>query len=221
MKRICLIVEGAGNSKSDKSRLAEAFSKLLENAGFQRGRRPTVIAAGGRDQALSDFIATLSGRQREGFPILLVDSEDPVSFVLPKYDAPKKEHEYWRDNAPIWQHLKTRDKWEKPYGAENNQVVLMVTSMETWIAADREALKKQFKSGFNEKRLPSLLNLESRSRKEVLAALEAATKDCGRDRQYAKGEISFKLIAMLNPATLQQHLPHFQRFIAVLRHHLS
>ncbi|MEY3444608.1 MAG: hypothetical protein RLZZ519_2889 [Bacteroidota bacterium] len=209
MKRVCLIVEGAGNSKADKSRLVEAFSKLLENAGFQRGSKPTIIAAGGRDQALSDFKATLSERQRPGFPILLVDSEDPVAYKDISLDA------------PVWQHLKNRDKWEKPHGAENNQVVLMVTSMETWIAADHEVLKKQFKSGFNEKKLPSLLNLESRSRKEVLAALEAATKDCGRDRQYAKGEISFKLIAMLNPATLQQHLPHFQRFIAVLKHHLS
>jgi hypothetical protein len=102
-----------------------------------------------------------------------------------------------------------------------DQVVLMVTSMETWIAADREALKKQFKSGFNEKKLPSLINLESRGRKEVFDALQASTKDCGKDRQYKKGEISFKLLATLNPATLQQHLPHFQRFIAVLQHHLS
>lgn len=209
MKRICLIVEGGGNSKSDKSRLVEAFSKLLENAGFARGSRPTVIAAGGRDQALSTFLATLSQRQRAGFPILLADSEDPVAFKDLSLDA------------PIWQHLKTRDKWEKPLDAENSQVVLMVTSMETWIAADREALKKQFKSGFNEKKLPSLINLESRGRKEVFDALQAATKDCGKDRQYKKGETSFKLIATLNPATLQQHLPHFQRFIAVLRHHLS
>jgi hypothetical protein len=209
VKRVCLIVEGGGNSRTERTFLVKAFSKLLENAGFPRDNRPTVIAGGGRDQALSTFAATLSQRQRTGFPILLVDSEDPVNFKDTTL------------NAPIWQHLKTRDKWEKPLDAENSQVVLMVTSMETWIAADREALRKQFKSGFNEKKLPSLINLESRGRKEVFDALQASTKDCGKNRQYKKGEISFKLLATLNAATLQQHLPHFQRFIGVLRHHLS
>jgi hypothetical protein len=207
VNRVCLIVEGAGNDKAAKSQLVKALTDLLVNAGF-KGRMPRIIPAGGRDQALQDFKATLSQRQRQGFPLLLIDAEDPISSKDFSIDA------------PIWHHLKQRDGWEKPQGAENNQVALMVTSMETWLLADTAALRKFFGPNLKEKLLPPLANLESRNRKDVLTALEKATEDCGKNRAYRKGTKSFQLLATVNPQALQQHLPHFQRFVEVLQHHL-
>lgn len=97
----------------------------------------------------------------------------------------------------------------------------MVTSMETWIMADHDSLRAFFGNKLNAKALLPTHNLETRDRKEVLAALVKATEPCGKDRQYKKGAKSFQLLATLNPQTLSQHLPHFRRFIEVLRHHLA
>ncbi|NOT63143.1 MAG: hypothetical protein HOP19_23285 [Acidobacteria bacterium] len=71
------------------------------------------------------------------------------------------------------------------------------------------------------KRLAAAANLEARGRREVQQALEHATRNCGRDRSYAKGKKSFAVLATLDPATLQQHLPHFRRLVATLNRCLS
>jgi len=48
-----LYLEG-GESKDDKIRCREAFSKLLEKAGFE-GRMPRLSACGGRESAFDSF----------------------------------------------------------------------------------------------------------------------------------------------------------------------
>jgi hypothetical protein len=208
VKKVYLIVEGGGDTADQHARLQAAIKHILTKAGFS-GKLPRIIAGGGRDQAYQEFRKALTHRSQADVAILLVDAEDPISSKDTGLDA------------PIWKHLNQRDKWEKPDNAHDNQVALMVTSMETWIIADHAALKAFFGPKLKEKYLPPLLNLESRERRDVFAALEKATEDCGKDRQYRKGVKSFQLLATLNPATLQQHLPHFQRFIDVLRHHLA
>ncbi len=62
--------------------------------------------------------------------------------------------------------------------------------------------------------------LEARSRQEVLQALEAATKDCGREA-YSKGGRSYQVLAQLNPEILGQRLPHFRRFVEALDRRLK
>lgn len=208
VKKIYLYVEGGGSRPQQQAELREALRQVLIKAGFV-GKMPRIFASGGRDQALQQFKIALSHRSQADIAIMLIDSEDFLNFSDTSI------------NAPIWQHLQMRDAWEKPENAQNNQVALMVTSMETWIIADKVALKSFFGPRLKENALLPLENLESRNRKDVLSALEKATEDCGKDRQYRKGTKSFQLLATLNPATLQQHLPHFNRFIEVLEHHLS
>ena len=208
MKKVYLYIEGGGDNEDQHSRLKEAFRKILEGAGF-RGRMPRIVPSGGRDQTLAAFKHALTDRSQADIAILLVDAEDPIATSDSSI------------NAPVWKHLKERDKWERPEAAQENQVALMVTSMETWIIADHVALKAYFGHKLKEKHLLPLQNLESRKRKDVLEALEKATEDCGKDKQYRKGTKSFQVLATVNPSTLQQHLPHFQRFIDVLRHHLA
>jgi hypothetical protein len=193
-----LYIEGGGdNNKQLRSQCREAFRKLLEKAGF-RGRMPRIVACGGRGGTYADFCTALASAQAEDYPILLVDSEDPVNVL------------------EAWVHLQHRDGWTRPAGAEDAQAQLMVTCMETWVIADRTTLKEFFGQCLHEKALPPENNLETRLKEDVQAALENATRDCGRGRQYTKGKRSFELVSELTPDVLRGYLPHFQRLLIVL-----
>lgn len=189
-----LYVEGGG--KSAKIECRRAFSKLLEKSGFA-GRMPGIVACGTRNDAYKDFRTAHAGNGSARYVGMLVDSEDPVADI----------------NAP-WEHLHARDGWEKPSGATDDQALLMVTSMETWIAADSEALGDHYGPGFRANALPPITNLESRVRGDMLAALENATRDC--QNKYAKGRRSYEVLGRVNPTTLRQHLPSFDRAMRIL-----
>ena len=131
--------------------------------------------------------------------MLLVDSEAPVS-----------------TETDPWDHLKQRDRWERPSDAEDDQAQLMVQCMETWIVADRETLRDVFGSSLLENALPPLNNLEAHSKDDVQDKLVHATRDCGRNRAYTKGRRSFQVLERINPDIMKQHLPHFVRLCEML-----
>lgn len=202
--KVTIFVEGGGDSKEQIVRCREGFRKLIEKAGFTRPKSPAITACGGRGRAYDKF-KTFAAISSGGYSILLVDSEDPVNNV-----------EETPDSDAAWEHLKARDGWERPAGVENDQAQLMVTCMETWLMADQKALRDFFGHRLHTNALLPLHNLEARTRHEVREALQHATRNCGKDRTYAKGERSFKILAELDPATLKNHLLHFRRFIATL-----
>jgi hypothetical protein len=206
--KVTIFVEGGGDSKEQIVRCREGFRKLIEKAGFTRPKSPTITACGGRGRAYDKF-KTYVAIRNSGYPILLVDSEDPVN------NAGERP-----DSDAAWKHLNARDGWERPSGAGNDQAQLTVTCMETWLMADQKALKGFFGQRLHTNALLPLHNLEARTRHEMQEALQQATRDCGKDRTYAKGEKSFKILAELDPATLKTHLLHFRRFIATLDLHL-
>ncbi len=194
-----LFVEGAArgaNSKLLQSRCREGFRKLLEQCGFI-GRLPQIAACGGRATAYRDFsIAHANSGSR--YVGLLVDSEDTVANI---------EH--------TWAHLKARDNWDKPAGATDDQVLMMTTCMETWIASDREALRQYYGANLQESALPDLHGMETRPRHAVQDALEHATRAC--TNSYAKGKRSFEILERLDPNELRKHLPSFVRCERVLK----
>jgi hypothetical protein len=208
MVKARIYVEGGGDSKEQRARCREGFRKLIENASFIK-RSPAIVACGGRDKTYHRFktATTVAGND---YPILLVDSEDPV-----------KTTDEDPDSAAAWDHLKARDNWRQPASAANDQAQLMATCMETWIMADRDALSFIFKKCLQTSALLPLYNLEARTRDEVQDALHQATRTCGRDKTYEKGKRSFKILENLDPETLKKHLPHFRRFIATLDRHLK
>ncbi len=192
-----LYVEGGGNSKQLRIQCREGFHKLIGKAGFA-GRMPRIIACGPREEAYSAFrtAATLPG-----VAILLVDSEDTVAA------------------STAWDHLQLRDGWRRPPGTDADQAQLMATCMETWLMADRAALRTFFGSNLQESALFPIGGLEARTRQDVQDRLEHATRNCGRDRSYAKGERSFRLLSQVDPQQLGG-LMHFQRFIDGLNRYL-
>lgn len=191
-------IEGGGSSKLDRINCRRGFSELLANAGL-RHRLPRLVACGGRDSAYDDFLTAHASSSAGELISLLVDSEDPVA-----------------DIERTWNHLQQRDGWNRPTGARDEQVFLMTTCMETWIASDRAALRHRYGNNLQENALPPLDNIEARERGYVLDRLRQATRNC--TSSYAKGEHSFKLLARLDPAVLVQWLPSFARMVRILLH---
>jgi len=205
--KVKIYVEGGGDTADQRSRCRKGFEKLLEKAGFS-GRMPKIIPCGGRQQVYNDFKTAITNNDPDYYVILLVDSEDPL------------QGEYSVETMEAWKHLKSRDNWDQPAGVSDDQAQLMTTCMETWIMADQKTLGEFFGKCLRANALLPDTDLESRLRQAVLKALEHATKDCGRDKVYCKGDLSFKLLAALQPSVLEQKLPCFQRFISLLREHL-
>jgi hypothetical protein len=200
MVSVKIFVEGGGEGKDLKSRCREGFSKLIKKMGFA-GRMPRIVSCGGRQSAYDMFNIAMTSVGYDEYPILLVDSEDPISSNLP------------------WEHLYLRDRWDRPVGASDDQAQMMATCMETWIMADHESLQKVFGSCLRRGALLPANKLEERSRQELLAALKSATDNCGKNKGYDKGERSFQLLAELNPRSLE-NLSHFCRFKETLSRRL-
>ena len=187
-----LFVEGGGDNEALRDKCRDGFRILLEKCGFA-GRMPRIIACGSRYETFKQFKAA-HAEDRAEFVAMLVDSEDAV-----------------KDIHQPWAHLKAReyDRWERPDGADDRQVFLMTTCMETWIVADRAALLRHYGGKLQTSALPPLQDLEARHRRDVQDRLADATRDCKNG--YAKGERAFEPLTELDPNLLEKHLPSFAR----------
>ncbi|MEX0728262.1 MAG: DUF4276 family protein [Planctomycetaceae bacterium] len=203
MVKVRIFVEGATrgpDSKNLQVALREAFAKLLIEG--RSSRSPKFIPAGSRGNAYKLFNTAHAYSDAGEFVALLVDSEEAVA-----------------DIEKTWLHLKARDGWNKPKGANDEQVLLMTTCMETWIVSDRDALRKYYGSTLQENALPPLHDMESRTRHTIQDALAHATRDC--KNAFEKGKHSFAVLKQLRPAELRKHLPSFVRCERVLKAQLS
>ena len=198
MVKVRIYIEGGGDSKLQHVQLRQGFHELFKKAGFA-DRMPGTFAGGGRESTFDAFKTAVAAGESDVYPMLLVDSEDPVNA------------------ATAWEHLRSREKtWELPAGVTDEQIQLMVTCMETWIIADRAALIRAFGPKLQTSALLPENDLEIRLREDVQDALAHATRECGRDKSYSKGRRSFQVLAQLNPAALKPRLKHFRRLIETL-----
>ncbi len=199
MVGVTIFIEGGAtgpDSKYLQIRCREGFRKLISKFGLIR--QPSLRACGGRGNAFKDFQNGHRNSKQGAFVALLIDSEDPVI-----------------DIEETWQHLQGRDGWKKPEGATNEQVLLMTTCMESWIATDRQALRDHFGAELRESALPPLHSMETRDRHSVQESLSMASRGC--KNQYEKGKPSFELLGKLEPAELSRYLPSFERVVRVLK----
>ena len=194
-----IYVEGGGPNGGD-SACRQGFKRLFEKCGFV-GRLPRVMPCGSRNEAYDDFRNALARAARDDIIMLLVDSEDPVP-----------------DINRTWNHLHQRDNWQRPPGADDEDVLFMTTSMETWIVADHDALREHFGRNLQVNALPAMDNLEHRGRDDVLTGLQRATRNC--PGPYSKGPRSFVILGKLNPDVLEQRLPSFRRAQRILNNRL-
>lgn len=195
-----IYLEGGGDSNQLKIRCREGFRKLLAKCGLA-GRMPKLVACGGRRTAFDRFKTAHETAPEGEYVALLIDSEDPLA-----------------DNEATWAHLTARDGWDRPRRADDVQVLLMTTCMETWIVVDRKMLAQHYGQKLRTSALPPLANVESRARHDVQTRLETATKHCAN--AYTKGKRSYEVFSKLDPETLSAHLPSFVRAVRLLNNNL-
>ncbi len=198
--KVKIYVEGGGDGSQLKTECRRAFSSFFEKAGL-KGVMPKVVACGSRSNAYDDFCMALrTADPDEELPLLLVDSEAPVTVDDP------------------WKHLKERDgdRWDKPDKAGDRHAHLMVQCMENWFLADRSALAQVFGSGFAADKLPANPKIEQVAKQSVYDGLKAATKNT-KSQNYLKGRHSFKILALINPELVGHASPWAQRFLDTIR----
>ena len=189
-----LYVEGGGEGKL-KSRCRKGFQSFIQKAGLS-GNMPRIMACGSRNVAYARFkVAHVKNKE---VALLLVDAEAPVATAKP------------------WQHLKSRDGWDRPMGATDDQCHLMVEVMESWFLADRGALAAFYGQRFREQALPQNPNIEQVTKQDVLGSLESATRNTTKG-SYSKGKHSFEILGNLDPAKVMDVSNHAKRFIDVLQ----
>ena len=149
MSSMVLLEGGDVESSESLGRCREGFRRLLEKCGFS-GRMPRLKACGSRQSAYENFVAIYASQSSLDYIALLIDSEDPVANI-----------------DETWRHLNQRDGWQTPPGAQDDQVLFMVTCMETWIVTDLQALNQHFGNPLQTSALPPMNKLEDRSRQDV------------------------------------------------------
>ena len=192
MVRARLYIEGGGEGQDLSARFREGWNAFFKKAGL--ASKTKVVRGGGRRRTFNLFVPAIKNNRPNVVPILLVDSEDPVA----------AEH-------TVWQHLSARDDWRQPPNA-GDQAFLMVQAMETWFLADRDALRKYFGARFRQNVLKKWPDLEAVPKQTVLDALARATT-----KHYAKGKVSFGLLAHIDPALVATACPHAKALLNRLR----
>jgi hypothetical protein len=196
--KVKLYIEGGGESQLQDQMFRRAWRAFFEKAGL-KGRMPTPFRGSSRQKTFDAYQTAVRTRKTDELPLLLVDSEDLVN---PHHSA--------------WQHLKHRDNWDKPSRAGDADAYLMICVMETWLIADRAALRNYFGECWCDNALPQWPDLEAVEKSRVFKALAQATAGCGT-RAYAKGKVSFELLAAIDPAAVEQACPAAKRLLQRLR----
>jgi hypothetical protein len=191
-----IYVEGGGDSNALKTKCREGFRRFFQSAGLS-GHMPAVVACGSRNNAFDSFQTAIAAPKHGEIPLLLVDSETSIS------------------NTP-WNHLQSRDGWNKPKDADNKHAQLMVQCMEAWFIADTESLAKYFGQHFNPNALPANQQVETIAKSMVLKSLKDATRNCTPKGAYRKGKHSFEVLGQIDASKVRQAAPHADRLLKLL-----
>ena len=199
MKVRIYVEGGGGHNKRLKAGCREGFKKFFGKAGLA-GRMPEVMPCGGRSRAYKDFRTSHENAGSDDFPILLVDSEAPVT------------------DADPWEHVRLRvgDGWQRPTGASQDQIHLMVQAMEAWFHADKTTLQEYFGQGFRVASLKQRPDIDNIPKADLFAGLQAATKGCLKKGEYSKGQHSFEILALIDPAKVRTASAHAGRLLNAL-----
>ena len=151
-----------------------------------------VVPCGGRQKAYEAFRNAVDNSVSGILPLLLVDSEGPVS-------------------APPPAHLTASESWA--FGdTEGTRVHLMIQAMETWIVADAEAVASYYRQKFV-RCLPKADDLEHTPKATIAALLSRATMHTQKG-EYHKTRHAPDLLGRLDeaPPSLRCYLPFCDRY---------
>jgi hypothetical protein len=197
VKEIRLYLEGGGDQKNTKLLIHQGFNQFfssLRQMAQSHKIRWKIIICGSRNNAFRDFKVALKAHQ-SAFNVLIVDAEAPV-------------------NTTACEHLKQRDNWEVT-AIKDEQCHLMVQTMEAWLIADIDTLKKFYGQGFQENSIPSNPDVEQIDKKQLEPSLKAATRKTSKG-EYHKIRHASKLLGLLNVDKVRAASLHCDRIFTVL-----
>jgi hypothetical protein len=181
--------------------LREGLRRFLAPLWTEARRRRvhlTVVACGSREATYSIF-RDAHAKHPNALNLLLVDSEEPVR------KSPRE-------------HLEALDDWDLD-GVADEQIHLMVPTMEAWLVADPEALARYYGQGFALNQLPSRQIVEGLGKVELFAALKSATRNT-RKREYSKTRHAFEILAQLDPDKVRVRAPRCGDFLDMIERYI-
>lgn len=193
MSAIIYIEGGGDHNENLATQFRRSWKKFFEAADLQ-GNLPRVVRGGSRDDTFKRFASAVRHPEPKRLPLLLVDSEDAINA-----------------EQSVWSFLQIHDGWTKPEVATEGQAFLMVQTMETWLVADRTSFQRYFGANFNAAALPNWRNLEAVPKRDLFESIKKATRQCSTP--YAKGKVSFELLAAIQPQQVSAACPHAKRLL--------
>lgn len=185
-------MEGGGEGSSTRDALRRGMDEFLnpiKEAARNKSWRWKLVPCGSRDAAFKSFKNAIL-KDTAKIIILLVDAEDPV-------------------DTSVREHLKSRDRWELDFTKDDN-VHLMIRTMETWIVADIAALTDYYGQNFQQSALPSTSELEAVSKSEITRALKLATKATQKS-EYHKIRHASDLLKRIDSGKVRQRCQSCER----------
>jgi hypothetical protein len=120
--------------------------------------------------------------------------------------------------ADLWEHvrLRTGDGWQRPQGASQDQIHLMVQAMEAWFYAAKDEVREYYGQGFRLAALSQRPDIDNIPKADLFDGLQAATRGCLKG-EYSKGKDSFEILARIDPSKVRASSPvHAGRLLNVL-----
>jgi len=199
VRGVRLFVEGGGDTRGGSRALRTGFQGFLgeiREQAREKRIRWNLVMCGSRREAYDSFLRETPSSDE--FIVLLVDSEGKVT------KAPKA-------------HLAARpgDKWTSWHQVLDDQVHLMVQTMETWLIADADALGSYYGAHFNRSALPSQQNLEEVPKRDVGSALERATQKTQKG-EYHKIRHASDLLVLVGPGKVKERCQYCKRLFDTL-----
>lgn len=197
MSNVKIYMEGGGDTRSTKRALRQGMDTFLIDLKEQVRARSwgwNVICCGGRSEAFRLF-SDARRADKATIVVLLVDSEGPV-------------------NSEPRDHLSDRDDWNLN-GIHDDEIHLMVQTMETWIVADKATLQNYYGQNFNQNALPNANNLETVSKAMIANSLEKATRRTQKGI-YHKIHHASDLLRRIDPMIVRERCPSCERLFITL-----
>jgi len=149
---------------------------------------------GPRNAAFDAFRTSIHQRP-EALHVLLVDSEDAV-------------------RTSPWKHLQTRGEWQGDV-VHDEHCHFMAQTMESWFVADPGTLANFYGPNFNANLIPKNQDVEQISKNQVETILKIATNRTQKG-EYHKIRHAYKLLAVIDVATVRHAARHCERLFATL-----
>ena len=201
--KVRIYVEGgprgvdANGARAFKNAFKQHFQRLDEEL-----KTMEVVALGSTEQTIKGYALGFGQHSFDSSVALLVDADSPVT----------------ANNAVG--HIKAKlDFANVPSNARKN-IFLMVQCMESWLVTDAAALEDCFGNKLRASVLPRNPDIEAVSKKDVLAALDAAVKPTPTGR-YHKVAHGAKILAKLSPNRVEERSRHAGAFYVFLRDSLK